>query len=246
VSKSRRSKKNRPATGQDVPEGRPASSESPGPDESAGHVWTWICIPTFLYCLGLYIKTQTSQFKPVELIVESKEVAAIAGLFAAPIILVCIALARGYANERPGYPLARRLPPPTEKWPRGVTADRMRIVVVLGVLTIIVGSQVHFLEQVLQGPVYPYGADTPIATKWKQMLTVWPSGGCCGDKFRFGEPKGWTYWPALESWIFLSLVVAVVVLFLTYLFKDLRIHKYVALGAEHIRRVAEGERSESS
>jgi hypothetical protein len=162
------------------------------------------------------------------MVVESKTLAALAGLIAAPLALFCIWLAMRYANERSALPLPLRTPPPIEKWPRGRLGDRMRIVVVVGVLTVIAGSQVHFIRKVLQGPVYPYGDPHPIAQGYREMLSVWPPGWCCGHKFCFGESKGWTYFPSLESWFFLGLVVAVVLLFFVYLFRDLRIHQYRA------------------
>jgi hypothetical protein len=159
---------------------------------------------------------------------ESGSLAPLAGLFASPAILFSLWLAGRYAKQRASLPRTSRVPAPTEKWPEGETADAVRLLFVVGILFVISASQVHFLDLALDSAVYKYGVDVKVAASYREMLFVWPPRGGClfCDIYRFSHPKeGWTYFPPYESWLFLGLTIAVVVRFLIYLFKDLRIHR---------------------
>jgi hypothetical protein len=201
-------------------------------DASVGKIWTWVTVPTFIFCLGLWVRTQAKGFKLVDYIAGTRPQVAVLGLFASIPILLSLWLARKYAKQHARLKRAHRLPAPMKEWPDGDTGDKLRVVIAVAMICVMASSQIHFLDILLSSDVFLYRAHPDSSTVpaihggYLQMLSVWPPCGWCADTYRLGDARaGPTYFPSYESWLFLVLVIAALTLTIHYLFVDFRIQK---------------------
>ena len=190
-------------------------------DESLAALWKWVSIPTFTYCLGMWIRTQTEDFALVRIVVQDVESAKLFGLFAAPFVLLSIVIAGRYARRNPYRSIAERVPPILDKGSAGELGSRIQLATIIGILMIQAGSQVHFLRKVLNGAVY--SNRELFAAGPREMIGKFRFDGLLSNDYQFGHADGPTYFPGLESWFWLLLVGIVLAAFLNYLFRRLRL-----------------------
>lgn len=195
--------------------------------ESIAQLWRWMTVAAFIYTLGLWIRTQTDAIEPLKVIASTTANAVVLGLFASPLLLVILWLAARYARLTSHLPRWERVPAIRESGMSGSTGTLFRGVLGIGAMTIMVASQVHFVFALLSGTVVRQITGKPpeqLAAGWRAMLTVPPSAGTAWllNDYRFGV-DGPTYFPVLESWLWLLLVFSLVLAFATYLFGYLRI-----------------------
>jgi hypothetical protein len=97
----------------------------------------------------------------------------------------------------------------------------------LALWAVIIGSQIHFAQSVLTGSVI----DTTLKPSQRiiqgpvEMLTRIPVAGWGSHDFRFGSEHGPTYFPVVQTWVSLIAVAALVICFLWYVFRELRVLK---------------------
>lgn len=190
-------------------------------DESLAALWKWISIPTFTYCLGMWIRMQTDDFALVRIVVQDVESAKLFGLFAAPFVILDIVIAGRYGRRSRYRPIAARVPPILENGSASELGSRIQLATILGILTIQAGSQVHFLRKVLNGAVYSSGE--LFATGPREMIAKFRLDSLLSNDYQFGHPDGPTYFPGLETWFWLVVVGILLATFINYLFRSLRI-----------------------
>lgn len=182
--------------------------------ESLERLWRWLTVPLFLYCAGLWVRSQGDNFELLSLIAKNHDVAVVTGLFATPVVFVSLWLANSYVRLSASPRFAERIPRTLEKGMEGRTGELFRIALFLGIWIVILGSQIHFTHSLLTGSVIDT-TQTPSAIVAKgpiQMLSTWPSP--YSHDFRFGGEHGPTYFPVVETWCCLLAVTALVASFL--------------------------------
>lgn len=190
-------------------------------NESLAALWKWVAIPTFTYCLGMWIRTQTNDFALVRIVVQDVESAKLFGLFAAPFVFLSIVIAGRYARRNRYRPIVERVPPILEKGSAGELGSRIQLTTILGILTVQAGSQVHFLRKVLNGAVYANGE--LFASGPRDMIAKFRLDSLLSNDYQFGHADGPTYFPGLETWFWLVVVGTLLATFLNYSFRSLRI-----------------------
>jgi hypothetical protein len=199
-------------------------------------LWRWLTVPLFLYCAGLWIRSQSNNFEVLSLIAKDHDVAIVTGLFATPLAFVSLWLGARYARLCAARSTAERVPRLIEKGLEGKTGRVFRLGLFFGVWVVILGSQIHFAQTVLTGSVLD---TTPkpnvmLARGAAAMLTTWPPAQSRSHDFRFGSEHGPTYFPVIQTWLCLCAVAVLVASFLWYVFARLRVLK--RSGSAHRRR----------
>jgi hypothetical protein len=209
----------------------PSASKPAPPDQvdvdNLEILWRWITVPLFLYCLGLWIRSQSNNYEVLNLVAKSHEVGIITGLFATPVALVSLWLAARYSRINARSSLTDRVPRITEKGLDGKPGRWFRLGLFLGLWFVIVGSQIHFAQAVLTGSVVD---TTPkpsvrIIEGPRAMLTEWPAAEWHSHDFRFAAEDGPTYFPLIQSWVTLIAVAGLVMYLIWYVFRVLRVFK---------------------
>lgn len=186
-------------------------------------LWRWTSIPLFLYCAGMWLRTQTGSVVLGDLVPTDPDVATVFGLFAAPVALASLWLAERYASLRLTLPQAERVPWLIPGELRGRTVRPFRLLLFLGLWALIIGSQIHFVQGLLNGSIFDTtsNVNSRVATGAKQMLTKWPGAGVFSHDFRFGNVHGVTYFPVVESWFWLLMIAGLVIWFAMYVVRRL-------------------------
>ena len=212
----------RPSPPVDSGTANPTPPPAPSPTAelaSLTELWRWLSIPVLLYDLGMWLKTQ-GDFELVKPLARTQEQAVIFGLLASPLVFACIYLASWYARLRQDQPIAERVPGFLRHDLGSTVGRRVRVSLALGVLSILVGTQLHFLRRLVLGDVYR--SHDLFASGFTQMLFRFDWGSLLSNEFHFGA-EGPTFFPGVESWFWTLSVLALTVRFVWYLTKDLRI-----------------------
>lgn len=194
-------------------------------EKSVAILWRWTSVPLFLYCAGMWLRTQTGSVAVGNLIPTDPEVAIVFGLFAAPLAFASLWLAGQYARLQQKLPLAERVPWIIPGELRGRTVRPFRLLLFIGLWVVIIGSQIHFVQGLLAGEVFDTttGSGRPVAKGVWQMLFKWPAAGVFSHDYRFGSVHGVTYFPMLESWFWLLMVAGLITWLAIYGFRRLLI-----------------------
>ncbi|MDB6105352.1 MAG: hypothetical protein JWO52_5351 [Gammaproteobacteria bacterium] len=182
-------------------------------------------MPLFLYCSGLWIRSQSDNYELLSFIAKDHDVAVVTGLFATPIAFVSLWLAARYARLCVARSPAARVPKILEKGLEGKTGRGFRITLFLGVWFVILGSQIHFVHGVLTGSVRDVAPQPSVifAKGPLEMLIKLPHSGSGAHDFLFGNEHGPTYFPVVETWWWLLTVSALLVSFFGYVSRRLRL-----------------------
>jgi hypothetical protein len=188
-------------------------------------LWRWLTVPLFYYCLGFWIRSQSDNYELVSFIAKDHNVAVITGLFATPVAFVSLWLASRYALLCRAQSRVDRVPRTIEKGLEGKTGRGFRLALFLSVWFVILSSQVHFTHGVLTGSVIDTTSkpSVTIAKGPVEMLTKLPPMGSDSHDFRFGNEHGPTYFPVVETWLWLFAVSALIISFACYLVWRLRL-----------------------
>jgi hypothetical protein len=225
---------NSPLAGGDAP-AKPAQQNPESPTDLE-NLWRWISVPLFIYCVAMWIRTQSNNYELVKFIANDANVARITGLFATPVAFVSLFLASRYATSSGGTQAAERVPRVTEKGLDGRTGKVFRLWLFAAFWMATLGSQIHFLDGVLHGSIVETNSCSKV-TGWAAMLTETPSAAhgerlppseCTPSKeskerdHRFANVNGTTYFPIVETWFWLIAVASLTMNFAWYVVRRLR------------------------
>lgn len=206
----------------------PQGAANDDDEKSVEILWRWASVPLFLYCIGMWLRTQTKSVAVGDLIPTDPEVAIVFGLFAAPLAFASLWLADQYARLQQELPRAERVPWIIPGELRGRTVRPFRLLLFIGLWVVIIGSQVHFVQGLLEGDVFDttIGSSSPVSKGVWQMLFKWPAAGVFSHDYRFGSIHGVTYFPVLESWFWPSMVAGLITWLAIYVSRRLfRTHR---------------------
>ena len=88
----------------------PAVSPDQNDADNLEILWRWITVPLFLYCAGLWLRSQSGSYEVLAFISKDHDVVTASGLFAAPIAFVSLWLAARYAHVCATRPRIERVP----------------------------------------------------------------------------------------------------------------------------------------
>ena len=133
------------------------------------------------------------------------EPAKIYGTFVIPLayyeIVLSTSYARIYRNARRQVRTVPILDPGLDEGP-GLVA---RWLVYLGFTLFPVAAQVHFVWQILNGEVFPFHARPATVSGLREMLTV--PLKLCKNCWRFGDPDGPEFFPLVQPWLLVLLLL---------------------------------------